>query len=149
MNRRDHSLTAPEPGSAQHALHLALDGRVQGVGFRPFVYRLAHRLNLRGWVRNETGTVEIRAQGAAAALAAFERALLDEAPPLARPRMAARTSQPPQAFNTFEILPSREDSPARIQVPPDFFACDDCLRELRDPNNRRYRYPFINSTSAG
>ena len=149
MNRRDHSLTAPEPGSAQHALHLTLDGRVQGVGFRPFVYRLAHRLDLRGWVRNETGTVEIRAQGAKAALAAFERALLDEAPPLARPRMAARTSVPPQAFDNFEILPSREDSPARIQVPPDYFACDDCLRELRDPGNRRYRYPFINCTQCG
>src|SRR3989338_3665491 len=124
-------------------------GRVQGVGFRPFVYRLAQRLGLRGWVRNEAGSVEIFAQGAPSALTEFERALLQEAPPLAKPVVSSRASAERQPFETFEILPSREYLPAHIHVPPDYFACDDCLRELHDPGNRRYRYPFINCTQCG
>jgi len=124
-------------------------GRVQGVGFRPFVYRLAHRLGLHGWVRNETGLVEIFVQGAPFALTEFERALLQEAPPLAKPVVSSRASAERQPFETFEILPSREYLPAHIHVPPDYFACDDCLRELHDPGNRRYRYPFINCTQCG
>ncbi len=139
----------PHADASHQALRLAIAGRVQGVGFRPFVYRLAHRLGLRGWVRNEAGTVEIWVQGAGAALETFEQALLKQAPPLARPRMASRASAQAQAFETFEILPSRESTPARIHVPPDYFACDDCLRELRDPGDRRYRYPFINCTQCG
>jgi len=149
MIERNHPLTDPDSGTARRALRLTLSGRVQGVGFRPFVYRLAHQLGLRGWVRNEAGTVEIWAQGAVAALEAFEQALLEQAPPLSRPRVAARSASEPQAFETFEILPSRADAPARIHVPPDYFACDDCLRELRDPDNRRYRHPFINCTQCG
>ena len=133
----------------QQALQLTLGGRVQGVGFRPFVYRLAHRLGLRGWIRNETGTVEIWAEGETSALETFEHALLDEAPPLARPRLTTRTTAEPRAFETFDILSSRDDSPAHIHVPPDYFACDDCLRELRDPDDRRYRHPFINCTQCG
>ncbi|GAB4507662.1 MAG: carbamoyltransferase HypF [Sulfuricaulis sp.] len=148
----------PKPSTPQNnlradaplqALRLTISGRVQGVGFRPFVYRLAHRLGLLGWVRNETGTVEIWAQGAAVVLETFERALLDEAPPLARPRMSSRSPAKPQSFETFEILPSRADATAHIHVPPDYFACEDCLRELHDPDNRRYRHPFINCTQCG
>lgn len=133
----------------QQALRLTLGGRVQGVGFRPFVYRLAQRFTLHGWVRNEKGSVRIWVQGAAWALDAFERLLLAEAPPLARPRITARSTAKCENFETFEILPSREDVPAHVHVPPDYFACDDCLRELRDPADRRYRYPFINCTQCG
>lgn len=133
----------------QQALRLTLGGRVQGVGFRPFVYRLAQRLNLCGWVRNEKGAVKIWVQGAAWALDSFERLLLAEAPPLARPRLTARSTAKCEAFETFEILPSREDAPAHVHVPPDYFACDDCLRELRNPDDRRYGYPFINCTQCG
>jgi hydrogenase maturation protein HypF len=149
MIERNHPLTDPESGAARQALRLTVSGRVQGVGFRPFVYRLAHQFGLRGWVRNEAGTVEICVQGVTAALEAFEQALLEQAPPLARPGMAARSTSEPQPFETFEILPSRADAPARIHVPPDYFACDDCLRELHDPGNRRYRHPFINCTQCG
>lgn len=137
------------PDAPRQALCLTVGGRVQGVGFRPFVYRLAHQLGLHGWVRNEAGTVEIWAQGAAAALETFEQALLAHAPPLARPKIASRSSAEPQIFENFEILPSRAEAPAHIHVPPDYFACDDCLRELRDPANRRYRHPFINCTQCG
>ncbi len=122
---------------------------MQGVGFRPYVYRLAHQFDLRGWVRNEAGTVEIWIEGTITALDMFELALLEQAPPLARPRMASRSPEEAQALETFEILPSREDSPARVHVPPDYFACDDCLRELYDPTNRRYRHPFVNCTQCG
>ena len=142
-------LDDPDSDASPQAPRLTVSGRVQGVGFRPFVYRLAQRLGLRGWVRNETGTVELSVQGAPAALMEFQRALIEEAPPLARPKISSRASVEPQALGAFEILPSREDTPARIHVPPDYFACDDCLRELRDPGNRRYRYPFINCTQCG
>ncbi|MCR4332545.1 MAG: Sua5/YciO/YrdC/YwlC family protein, partial [Sulfuricaulis sp.] len=139
----------PDSNASPQAQRLTISGCVQGVGFRPFVYRLAQRLGLRGWVRNETGSVELLVQGTPAALMEFQRALIEDAPPLARPKLASRASVEPQTLETFEILPSREDAPARIHVPPDYFACDDCLRELRDPDNRRYRYPFINCTQCG
>lgn len=135
--------------AAPQARRIVVSGRVQGVGFRPFVYRLAHRLGLCGWVRNENGSVQILAQGAPSALAEFEQALIEEAPPLARTFISSIASVEPQAHTTFAILPSRADSPARIHVPPDYFACDDCLRELHDPADRRYLYPFINCTQCG
>ena len=141
--------TSPDADDTQRAQRLSVGGRVQGVGFRPFVYRLAHRLGLRGWVRNDAGTVEIFIQGEPYALAEFERALTQEAPPLARPVIAARAAAERQALKTFAIEASRDDLPARVHVPPDYFACDDCLRELHDAGNRRYRYPFINCTQCG
>ncbi len=135
--------------SAVGARCLLLDGRVQGVGFRPFVYRLAQWHGLKGRVQNLAGQVEIHVEGAAPALEAFEAALLQEAPPLARPRILSSTVVSKQGFAAFNIEASRGDLPARIHVPPDYFACDDCLRELRDPRDRRYRYPFINCTQCG
>lgn len=149
MSPPGHSLEEDECGVAPTARRLTVSGRVQGVGFRPFVFRLAHRLGLRGSVRNESGTVAIFAQGAASALREFERALLQEAPPLAQPVVSASTAAGLQPLESFAILPSSEDSPAHVHVPPDYFACDDCLRELRDPDNRRYGYPFINCTQCG
>lgn len=126
-----------------------LTGRVQGVGFRPFVYRLAQKHDLQGWVQNRTGQVAIHAQGDMQALLAFETALLAEAPPLSRPHIQARDEVAPQSANAFSILPSAADTRAHIHVPPDYFACDDCLRELHDPDDRRYQYPFINCTQCG
>lgn len=149
MPKRDAPQSNLHPDAPLQALRLTVSGRVQGVGFRPFVYRLAHQFGLHGWVRNEAGTVEIWVQGVTAALEAFEQALLEQAPPLARPGITSRSPAASQAFETFEILPSRADTPARIHVPPDYFACDDCLRELRDPDNRRHRHPFINCTQCG
>ncbi len=134
---------------AVHARCWVLGGRVQGVGFRPFVYRLAQRHGLKGRVQNLAGQVEIQAEGAVSALAAFEAALLQEAPPLARPRIVSCAALPVQGFAGFSILASRSDALARIHIPPDYCACDDCLRELRDPRDRRYRYPFINCTQCG
>ncbi len=123
-------------------------GRVQGVGFRPFVYRLAQRLRLDGWVMNRGGAVEVLAQGTNAALTAFGEALIDEAPPLARPVIVASGAAALDAHEGFAIRDS-DGAAAQVHVPPDYFACDDCIAELADPNNRRYRYPFINCTQCG
>ncbi|TAM44010.1 MAG: carbamoyltransferase HypF [Gammaproteobacteria bacterium] len=138
----------PQPLPAIAARRLTLAGRVQGVGFRPFVYRLAHRFGLTGWVKNATGRVEIHAEGPEAALHAFEQALITEAPALSQPRVLASAPAAAQAHTRFEVAPSSAGK-ADIHVPPDFFACDDCVRELNDPKDRRHRYPFINCTQCG
>ncbi len=140
------------PGTSHvdtRAWRWVLGGRVQGVGFRPFVYRLAHRLGLSGWVLNRCGEVEILAQGSASALEAFGQALVGQAPPLAIPRLLSSEAWPVQTLTDFTVLPSNGSSPPRVQVPPDYFTCPDCLAELEDPGDRRYRYPFINCTQCG
>lgn len=124
-------------------------GRVQGVGFRPFVYRLAQSLGLRGWVRNSGGMVEVHAQGPAAQLQIFGHALLDQAPPASRPQLLEERIAEQEIATEFRILVSASGAPAQAHVPPDLFTCDDCLAELRDPTARRYRYPFINCTQCG
>lgn len=145
-------MNQPDPhrqASSTAALHLVLEGRVQGVGFRPFVNRLAGGLGLAGWVRNRTGTVEIHVEGPRDALQAFMRRLFQDAPPLSEPRLAACTPAQPLALDTFSIRASAAGDEARISIPPDLCTCDDCLAELNDPADRRYRYPFINCTQCG
>ena len=124
-------------------------GRVQGVGFRPFVYRTAQRYRVDGWVRNLAGRVEIVAQGEPGALSAFGEALVAEAPPLAEPEKLADMPVPQAPVRGFSILESRADALAHVRVPPDSFACDACIAELSDPANRRYRHPFVNCTQCG
>jgi len=126
-----------------------LTGRVQGVGFRPFVYRLAHELQLDGFVRNLRGDVEVVVAGPEPALDAFVRGLVERAPPLARPVVRSVEPVPPPAAPGFAIAPSSAALQPQISVPPDFFACADCLAELADPHDRRYRYPFVNCTQCG
>jgi hydrogenase maturation protein HypF len=126
-----------------------IGGQVQGVGYRPFVFRLAHRLGLRGWVRNLSGQVEVIAQGDDDRLEVFAWALLYDAPPLARPLLIAEQLVTPGALERFTILDSVATPSGDVHLPPDYFACDDCLAELRDPGSRRYRYPFINCTQCG
>lgn len=128
---------------------ISLTGRVQGVGFRPFVYRLAHELGLTGWVRNRTGVVEILVQGEERQLERFASELIDAAPPLAQPHLLETQYCAAPAYPHFEILPSAEAEQPQIHLPPDYFTCDACLAELDDPQNRRYRYPFINCTQCG
>ena len=125
-----------------------IQGIVQGVGFRPFVYRLAHELDLTGWVRNTPAGVELEIQGAATRLAAFEDALLNRLPPLALVTAHSRADIPVNHDTSFTILPSGSGA-ADIQIAPDSALCPDCLRELFDPADRRYRYPFITCTNCG
>jgi hydrogenase maturation protein HypF len=122
---------------------------VQGVGFRPFVHRLALRLDLAGWVRNQAGDVEIALEGDAAAIRDFTRALRAEAPPLARIERVDESSHPPAGLAGFVIAPSRDDPARRQPVSPDVATCAACEAELYDPDDRRYRYPFITCTDCG
>jgi len=131
------------------ARHITISGRVQGVGFRPFVYRLAHQHGITGWVRNANGAVEIHAEGELPQLRRFSEALLNQAPPLSAPGPVAVTACDLEHAEAFSIHESAESSQADIHLPPDGFVCADCLAELHDPANRRYRYPFINCTQCG
>jgi len=125
-----------------------ISGIVQGVGFRPFVYRLAHENGLAGWVRNTPSGVEIEIQGNQTGLAAFEHALAHDLPPLAVITSHFKEDIPLSDDTAFFILPSTGGEPA-IQIAPDSAVCPDCLRELFDPADRRYRYPFITCTNCG
>jgi len=131
------------------ARRITIGGRVQGVGFRPFVYRLAHEFGLAGWVYNASGVVEIEAQCTENRMDGFVRDLIDKAPPLARPEIVADGWIDTEPAEAFEIRASRAGAEPEIHVPPDQFLCNDCLAEMSDPEERRYRYPFINCTQCG
>ncbi|MFZ5523268.1 MAG: carbamoyltransferase HypF [Pseudomonadota bacterium] len=126
-----------------------MGGRVQGVGYRAFVFNLAERFALGGVVQNLTGEVMVEAQGESAALDAFGAALVSDAPPLARPQVISCQPILLRELNGFEILLSAVSSQSNIHIPPDNYLCDDCRREMLDPRDRRYRYPFINCTQCG
>jgi hydrogenase maturation protein HypF len=125
-------------------------GTVQGVGFRPFVYRLAHERALSGWVLNDEHGVLLEVEGEAPAIKRFLRGLRTQAPPLAIVEEIAPDPVPTCGGAGFRILESaRRDRAAASPVAADCAPCADCLRELRDPHDRRYRYPFINCTNCG
>ncbi len=130
-------------------MRIRLEGRVQGVGFRPFVSRLADGYALTGYVQNRTGEVEILACGDPASLAGFCRDLVARAPPLAEPRLLECVAAAPEPAAGFEIRASEAGNAARVFVPPDSFLCDDCRRELGDPADRRHGYAFLNCTQCG
>ncbi len=130
-------------------LRVHITGIVQGVGFRPFVYNLAMRLNLKGWVRNTSAGVDIEVDGEQDVLDAFVRELQNEAPPLARIDGFSASFQAATGFRSFDIVHSESVEGAFQPISPDVAICDDCLRELFDPKDRRYRYPFINCTNCG
>jgi hydrogenase maturation protein HypF len=138
-----------QPASAVVTRRLLLTGRVQGVGFRPFVYRLAHELALDGFVRNLRGDVEVVLHGPVAAIERFARDVIGRAPPLARPVLAGQSVAETPAEPGFHIVSSSAALHPQISVPPDFFCCPDCLAELARPGDRRHRYAFINCTQCG
>ena len=126
-----------------------LTGRVQGVGYRPFVYNRAVDLGLGGTVYNGAGKVFVYAEGDPKALDRLAHDLVHAAPPLARPELASCEAVDPEGLDDFRILASDAATEAEIHVPPDLFTCDDCLAELTDPEERRFGYPFINCTQCG
>jgi hydrogenase maturation protein HypF len=136
-------------GNSPQARRWLMGGRVQGVGYRAFVFNLAQRSGLSGIVQNLTGEVLVEAQGAPAALDAFAVALVSAAPPLARPQIVSCQLIQLRKLDGFEILLSAVAAQANIHIPPDYFLCDDCRREMLDPHDARYRYPFINCTQCG
>ncbi len=124
-------------------------GIVQGVGFRPFIFLHAQSHKLQGWVLNSSGRVEIHVQGAPQNIEAFEDTLIGSAPSISSPVIESIDRVPCIDADEFLILESQASDDADIHLPADLFTCDDCLRELNDPENRRYRYPFINCTQCG
>ncbi len=137
------------PSQLDEARRLRIAGIVQGVGFRPFVYRLARSRGLRGWVLNGENGVEVHVEGASAALPGFVRAIETEAPPAAR--IATLDQQPAsvEGFDDFVIRESTKTERPTVRVSPDLPVCADCLREMFDPEDRRAGYPYINCTNCG
>jgi hydrogenase maturation protein HypF len=126
-----------------------VNGIVQGVGFRPFLHRLAAELGVQGWVRNTAFGVELQCEGEKAALHTFTARLRTDAPPFAvLEEITVSPPMPPAGYIGFEIRPSLPGAHDTL-VSPDLGICPDCLRELRAPADRRYRYPFLNCTNCG
>ena len=132
----------------QATRHIHVTGVVQGVGFRPFVYGLATRLDLRGWVCN-TSADEGVIQGENAQVNSFAQSLTADAPPLARIDQVSAWDEVDGHFTNFEIRKSESVEGAFQPVSPDVALCPDCRRELFDPKDRRYLYSFINCTNCG
>lgn len=129
--------------------HIHINGIVQGVGFRPFIYNLAHNHNLAGWVRNSSSGVDIEVTGEAPALDAFVMEIHASAPPLAQIDSVKVHDIEPHGFDGFKIIHSQDNPEDFIPISPDMAVCDDCRNELFDPHDRRFRYPFINCTNCG
>ncbi len=124
-------------------------GVVQGVGFRPFVYRLATELGLAGCVGNDTEGVFVEVEGTAALLEFFEVRLVRDAPTLARIHHVRSTTIPAREEQGFAIVESHAQGEVRTLVSPDVAVCGDCLAEMLDPDDRRHRYAFITCTNCG
>ncbi|MBN2847824.1 MAG: carbamoyltransferase HypF [Coriobacteriia bacterium] len=131
------------------SVSLHVTGIVQGVGFRPFVYTLATRLGVRGWVKNSSSGVFAVAEGDDAAVGAFIEAIRAEAPPMAVITSVVTEDVGPEGFAAFTIVASEAVEGAMTLVSPDIATCDACAAELRDPADRRFGYPFTNCTNCG
>ncbi len=142
-------MTMRAPATGREAVSISVMGVVQGVGFRPFVHRLAIRHGLVGWVRNEAGEVKILVEGSGPVLQAFLRDLEREAPPLTRIDSLETFPREPSNPADFRIVDSADQPDRRQSVSPDVAMCEQCGAELFDPRNRRYRYPFITCTNCG
>jgi hydrogenase maturation protein HypF len=134
--------------SESEGMRIEIRGTVQGVGFRPWVYRVAHEVGVAGRVRNHARGVTVEAFGAPAALADLV-ARLREAPSPARIRELTAASIPAESVEDFVIERSGEGGERALSIPPDLATCDACAREIADPSDRRYRYPFTNCTACG
>jgi hydrogenase maturation protein HypF len=130
-------------------LRLEIRGAVQGVGFRPHAYRLARELELGGWVSNGNDGVVLEVEGPRPAIDRFDARLLAELPPAAVVQTAERRWRPPEGERAFRIVASDSTAAKSAVVLPDLATCPDCLRELLDPADRRYLYPFTNCTNCG
>jgi len=130
-------------------LDVHITGIVQGVGFRPFVYKLARNFELKGWVRNTSAGVDIEIDGLPTNLDDFVQSLETQAPPLARIDEILLSKRPAKGYQDFGITPSETIPDAFQPVSPDVCICSDCLDEMLDQNDRRNNYPFINCTNCG
>jgi hydrogenase maturation protein HypF len=130
-------------------LRIEVDGAVQGVGFRPFIYRLAREMSLDGWVANDTGGVIVEVEGTEDSLKRFLARLPAEKPPPASIRDTRVHRLAAEGYRGFRIERSERQGLKTVQVLPDLAICPSCLEEIRDPRNRRHGYPFTNCTQCG
>lgn len=128
---------------------LNISGVVQGVGFRPFIYQLAARYHLNGFILNNTAGISIEIEGKNDAIEAFIASVQNELPPLARIDTLSSEMCEYKGYKDFQILQSETQYDKTALVSPDIAICKNCLQEMSDPNNRRYAYPFINCTDCG
>jgi len=128
---------------------ITIEGIVQGVGFRPFIYNLAKFHNLKGYVLNNQQGVQIEVEGESANLTIFLQDIPKKLPPQAHIVRLEEERLPPVNFSDFEIKESADKEKRTALISPDLAVCNDCLEELFDSEDRRYRYPFINCTNCG
>ena len=131
------------------ASRVQVRGIVQGVGFRPFIFQLAEEFRLSGHVANTSYGVQIHVEGGPVRIEKFIGAITAQAPPLAQITAVESRPAAPEYNTAFKIIPSRPGENRSALISPDVAICDDCLRELRDPQDRRFGYPFINCTNCG
>jgi len=142
--------TEPKQGLDLKRLRLVVTGTVQGVGFRPFVYRLAHANRLSGKVHNTPEGVEIVVQGPESGIQAFRSGLVHDCPPVAGITGLEAEALPPEPDEgAFTIVPSAQGQGHRVLISPDIATCDQCVQDITDPDNPRFHYPFTNCTSCG
>jgi hydrogenase maturation protein HypF len=134
---------------AHEGRRVEIKGIVQGVGFRPWVFRLAATHHIGGWVRNDDAGVTIEAFGAGSALDAFVGDLRSSPPPAAQIRSIRAIGIPPRLARSFEIVESASTGERHVSIPADLATCAECLAEIQDPDNARYRYAFTNCTNCG
>jgi len=128
-----------------------ITGVVQGVGFRPFINKIAEKNKLNGWIYNDSEGVLIEVEGEGENLSTFAKDVITLTPPMARIEnmLEVPTKTLPGVYKTFEIKKSVKLDETKTLIPPDSFVCEDCVNEMFDKNNRRYKYPFINCTNCG
>jgi len=131
------------------AKKIYIEGIVQGVGFRPFVFKLASELGLKGYIYNDTNGVYIEVEGEEGLIDEFIKSIPKKAPPLALVERIFTEETQVKGYSEFFIEKSKGGEEKFVLISPDVSTCDDCLRELFDPSDRRYRYPFINCTNCG
>ncbi len=149
---KNQNISEPAPlvSGLRQRLHCTIRGAVQGVGFRPFVYRLATSLQLDGWVKNTSQGVFIEVEGPYSRLQEFQRRLRGEKPPLAMIQSMESSVLDPEGYSSFCILESEEGASQKtVLILPDIATCPECLQDILTPGNRRYHYPFTNCTNCG
>jgi hydrogenase maturation protein HypF len=137
------------PNSELVLARISIRGVVQGVGFRPFIYSLASRYNLTGWILNSSEAVKIEIEGPSKAIELFQQTLQSETPPLAHIENISVSYHQPVGHRTFKIRHSVAEEGKYQLISPDIATCQKCLSELLDLQDRRYRYPFTNCTNCG
>lgn len=137
------------PHKQKERRRFVIEGAVQGVGFRPFIYRLAHEMKLAGWVNNTPQGVVIEVEGDGAEIDLFHNRIKKEKPINAVIDQVTAMPVPPEGETSFRIAPSTAQENVSASILPDLAICPECLAEMNNPSDRRFRYPFINCTHCG